>query len=328
MTTDGLIFALPSKGSLHDPMVALFERCFLKPKRDHGGRSYSGRLQGIEGSTIIYARADDVAEIVGTGQAHVGVTGLDLVMESQPADFSDQVGLVVPDLGFGRASLTIGVPNTWIDVRSFSDLIDVAHEVRLKHQRPLRIATKFPHLTRSFFMRHGLSDFRLVASAGATEAAPRSGTADCIVDLVSSGTTYVANGLTAIDGGVVLDSQAALVANNDANRWTPNAIAAFEHFGSLLSGGLRAEAMRTIQTTLPAGHTKPPAELQDLLSDVHTFITTDGATAVSAVFHTDNVHEVLSRFRRQGACGTRISDCHIMADMGDNAFDQFLAELT
>jgi len=80
----------------------------------------------------------------------------------------------------------------------------------------LRIATKFVGLTRSFFARAGIWDYRIVESAGATEGAPAAGTAEAIVDITTTGSTLAANGLKVIDDGVILRSQANLVAARTA----------------------------------------------------------------------------------------------------------------
>jgi ATP phosphoribosyltransferase len=119
--------------------------------------------------------------------------------------------LVVP-LGFGFANVVVAVPQAWIDVRSMADLDDVATAFRLKHERKMRLATKYANLTRGFFAEHGVVDYRIVESTGATEGAPAAGTAEMIVDITTTGATLTANGLKVIDDGIILRSQANLVA--------------------------------------------------------------------------------------------------------------------
>src|SRR4029077_8253474 len=77
-------------------------------------------------------------------------------------------------------------------------------------------ATKYVNLTRGFFSGHGVTDYRIVESSGATEAAPAAGTAELIVDITTTGATLSANGLRVIDDGVILRSQANLVAARGA----------------------------------------------------------------------------------------------------------------
>ena len=141
---------------------------------------------------------------------HLGITGEDLVREMIPR--SEQRVVMVTGLGFGFANVVVAVPQAWIDVRNMADLDDVATAFRLKHERKMRLATKYANLTRGFFAEHGVVDYRIVESSGATEGAPAAGTAEMIVDITTTGTTLAANGLKVIDDGVILRSQANLVA--------------------------------------------------------------------------------------------------------------------
>ena len=75
-----------------------------------------------------------------------------------------------------------------------ADLDDVATAFRLRHDRKMRVATKYVNLTRDFFAAHGIVDYRIVESSGATEGAPAAGTAELIVDITTTGTTLAANG--------------------------------------------------------------------------------------------------------------------------------------
>ena len=113
------------------------------------------------------------------------------------------------------------MPQAWIDVRNMADLDDVATAFRLKHDRKMRVATKYVNLTRGFFAEHGIVDYRIVESSGATEGAPAAGTAELIVDITTTGATLAANGLKVIEDGVILRSQANLVAARGARPGTP-----------------------------------------------------------------------------------------------------------
>ena len=141
---------------------------------------------------------------------HLGITGEDLVREMIPD--ADREVVFIDQLGFGFANVAVAVPQAWIDVRSMADLDDVATTFRLKHDRKMRLATKYANLTRGFFAEHGVVDYRIVESSGATEGAPAAGTAELIVDITTTGSTLAANGLKVIDDGIILRSQANLVA--------------------------------------------------------------------------------------------------------------------
>ena len=112
--------------------------------------------------------------------------------------------------------MVVAVPQAWIDVRTMADIDDVATAFRQHHDRKMRVATKYMNLTRGFFSAHGIIDYRIVESSGATEGAPAAGTAEMIVDITTTGTTLAANGLKIVDDGVILRSQANLVAARTA----------------------------------------------------------------------------------------------------------------
>src|SRR5690606_30397759 len=148
------------------------------------------------------------------GAVHLGVTGEDLVREMIPD--ADRRVTLIEGLGFGYANVVVAVPQAWIDVRTMADIDDVATAFRHHHGRKMRVATKYINLTRDFFSAHGIVDYRIVESAGATEGAPAAGTAEMIVDITTTGATLAANALKIVDDGVILRSQANLVAARGA----------------------------------------------------------------------------------------------------------------
>ncbi len=93
-----------------------------------------------------------------------------------------------------------------------TDLDDVAEQFYRAHARRLRVATKYKNLTRRFFAAHGVTGYRIVESAGATEGAPASGAAELIVDITTTGSTLAANHLKILDDGLILESCAVLAA--------------------------------------------------------------------------------------------------------------------
>ena len=140
---------------------------------------------------------------------------------------ADDKVVLLEGLGFGHANVVVAVPEAWIDVRDMADLDDVATAFRTRHDRRLRVATKYLNLTRGFFARHAIVDYRIVESTGATEGAPAAGSAELIVNITTTGTTLAANGLKIVEDGVILRSQANLsppAAQPGARtRWKPRA---------------------------------------------------------------------------------------------------------
>ena len=208
--TAPLILAVPAKGRLQQNAESFFARSGLELIKPRGARDYRGAIAGLEGVEIAYLSAAEITAQLGQGAVHLGVTGEDLVREMIPD--ADREVVFVDQLGFGFANVAVAVPQAWIDVRNMADLDDVATAFRLKHERKMRLATKYANLTRNFFTDHGVVDYRIVESSGATEGAPAAGTAELIVDITTTGATLAANGLKVIDDGIILRSQANLIA--------------------------------------------------------------------------------------------------------------------
>ena len=97
-----------------------------------------------------------------------------------------------------------------------ADLEEAGALFAAEHGRRLRIATKYPNLTRRFFAAKGVVHYRTVESLGATEGAPAAGVAEGIVDITSTGATLQANGLRILSDGIILQSEANLVASKVA----------------------------------------------------------------------------------------------------------------
>ncbi len=203
-----LIIAIPSKGRIEEESHALFARAGMPIKKDGGVRDYSGQLESVAGVVVRFLSSSEIASALESGAAHLGITGLDLIQD-RTLDWEKSIELVQP-LGFGRADVVVGVPRAWIDVDSMADLAEVGHDFRHRHHRHMRVATKYARLTRAHFAQHGVTDYRIVESAGATEAAPANGGAEFIVDITTTGATLKANGLKVPEDGVILRSEAYL----------------------------------------------------------------------------------------------------------------------
>lgn len=210
-----LVLAVPSKGRLQENASAFFARAGLAFAQQKGERNYRGVIAGLADVEVAFLSASEIVAQLASGTAHLGITGEDLVRE-QVADVAGTMELITP-LGFGSANVVVAVPQAWIDVATMADLDDIAEDMRLRHGRKLRVATKYVNLTRRFFAGHGVTDYRIVESLGATEGAPAAGTAEIIVDITTTGSTLAANALKVLDDGVMLASEANLVASMKAS---------------------------------------------------------------------------------------------------------------
>jgi ATP phosphoribosyltransferase len=217
--TAPLILAVPAKGRLQENAESFFAGAGLQLIKPRGARDYRGAVAGLDAIEVAYLSASEITSQLAQGAVHLGVTGEDLVREQMPD--ADKRLVLIEALGFGHANVVVAVPQAWIDVRTMADIDDVATAFRHTHGRKLRVATKYINLTRNFFSRHGVIDYRIVESAGATEGAPAAGTAELIVDITTTGTTLVANALKIIEDGTILRSQANLVAARRADWGEP-----------------------------------------------------------------------------------------------------------
>ncbi len=243
--SDTLILAVPSKGRLQENVHAFFARAGMPLVQARGARDYRGALGGVDNVEVAYLSASEIAAALAAGVVHVGVTGEDLVRENIP--HADTRVMLLEKLGFGQANVVVAVPQAWIDVRSMEDLDDVAGHFHSRTGRRIRVATKYVNLTRSFFARHGIVDYRIVESAGATEGTPASGSAELIVDITTTGATLSANGLKVVDDGVILRSEANLVASLTAE-WTNGIRAAAHAMFDRMAAEKRARTMREVRT--------------------------------------------------------------------------------
>ncbi len=240
-----LIIAVPAKGRLQENAENFFARAGLRLVKPRGARDYRGTIDGLDGVEIAYLSAAEITAQLAQGSAHMGVTGEDLVREMIP-NADDRV-ILLDGLGFGFANVVVAVPQAWIDVRSMADVDDVATAFRLRHNRKMRVATKYVNLTRDFFGKCGIADYRIVESLGATEGAPAAGTAELIVDITTTGNTLAANALKIVDDGVMLRSQANLVAARTAD-WKNGALDTARKILDRIAGQDRAHAFREMRT--------------------------------------------------------------------------------
>lgn len=261
MSDAPLVLAVPSKGRLQENATAFFGRAGLKFVKSRGERDYRGAIAGVDGAEVAFLSASEIVAQLASGAAHLGITGEDLVRE-QVADADSAVEMLTP-LGFGHANVVVAVPQAWIDVRNMADLEDVASTMRARHGRKLRVATKYVNLTRRFFARHGLADYRIVESLGATEGAPAAGTAEIVVDITTTGATLQANALKVLDDGVMLASEANLVASVRAP-WGERALAAARAILARIAAEEEARTIREVRARLP----QPLGSLDDILSQL------------------------------------------------------------
>ena len=272
-----LVLAVPSKGRLQENVHAFFARAGLPILQGRGARDYRGCIAGLDEVEVWFLSASEIATQLAAGAVHLGVTGEDLVREQVP-NAEQRVAFVAP-LGFGYANVVVAVPQAWIDVRTMQDLDDVAAQLRARRGRRLRVATKYVNLTRGFFARCGVGDYRIVESLGATEGAPASGAADAIVDITTTGATLAANALKVLDDGTVLRSEANLIASLTAP-WSAAERSAAAEMLSRIAAEERARRMREVRL-----RAEDPRRLLDLAAERFGAGVPFGQDGTTAVLH-------------------------------------------
>ena len=263
-----LILAVPAKGRLQENAEAFFARAGIPLVKPRGARDYRGAVTGLPNVEVAYLSASEIAGQLAQGAVHLGVTGEDLLRE-MIHDAAKRI-VMVDGLGFGHANVVVAVPQAWIDVHSMADLDDVATAFRHRHDRKMRVATKYVNLTREFFASHGIVDYRIVESSGATEGAPAAGSAELIVDITTTGATLAANALKIVDDGVILRSQANLVASRAAP-WGDAEREAARSMLDRIAAQARARACREMRTRFPACNDALLGEIRDRFGVVTPF---------------------------------------------------------
>jgi ATP phosphoribosyltransferase len=273
---DRLRLAVPNKGRLVEPTLALLHDAGLV--FEEHDRSLVARVQNYD-LDILFVRTNDIIEFVGDGVADLGITGIDLLSESG----SDLPRL--RSLGYGHCRLAAAVPSD-SPYRAVEDLAG------------LRVATAHPRSTREFFERSAVP-VEVIPISGAVEVAPRLGLAEAIVDLVSTGSTLVMNGLRPIAD--VLASEAVLVGNRDAVEHRADDLSAID---TMLSAVIAARGRKYLMMNAPSARLAEVAALLPALESPTVIpLSHEGMVAVHSVVGADEVWGLLPRLKASGASG-------------------------
>ena len=205
---DLITIGLPSKGRLKDKAISFFYKNGFKILQSKKERNYFGVIENEPNVKIIFLHAKEIIQRLGDGTLDIGVSGLDLLGESDK-NLRDKIS-IKRKLDFGNADLIIAVPDDWIDVQTMADLEEVSFDIRAKKNRRLRVATKYPNLTNDFLISKGVTQYKIIPSLGATETYPFIGSSEIITDITSTGKTLEDNNLRVLKDGLILSSTACL----------------------------------------------------------------------------------------------------------------------
>lgn len=205
--------ALPSKGQLGESTLLFFQACGLRISKTNP-RQYTATIPSMPEISVLFQRSADVPRTVSHGDVDLGITGFDTLEEHALED--DANAMVLHEgLGYGGCSLVLAVPDTW-PVQNTEQLAAYAQS-----QGGLRVATSFPNLTTHFLAKCKVKPIKVVLASGALEAMPTIGSADFISDITATGTTLRDNHLHTLEDGIILRSEACLIANPDSLRANP-----------------------------------------------------------------------------------------------------------
>jgi ATP phosphoribosyltransferase len=319
-----LILAVPSKGRLQENAEHFFARAGLELVKPRGAREYRGAIKNLDGIEIAYLSAAEITTQLAQGAVHLGITGEDLIREMIP--HSDQRIVFIAGMGFGYANVVVAVPQAWIDVRSMSDLDDVATAFRHRNNRKMRLATKYANLTRGFFAEHGIVDYRIVESSGATEGAPAAGTAEMIVDITTTGVTLAANGLKVVEDGTILRSQAYLVAARTAD-WDERKREAVRLLLDRIAAQKRAEAYREVRTRFAGMNDTLLAAARDKFGVVSPFGGPTSSGMLTLHCPPEYVHALASFLREHGAEAVSVAALDYVYAREDALYAKIATEL-
>ena len=215
MTKNILNIGIPSKGRLRKDVLNIFKKKKLTLISERGERDLLGSIKQYKNIKILYLHAREIIERLGDGSLDIGFSGFDLLKESE-INTQKKIN-VLKRYDFGKATLVVAIPDPWIDVQTVADLEEIAFEFKDKKKKRLRVATKYPNLTREFLFSKGVTQFKLIDSLGATEAYPFIGSSEIITDITSTGETLKANNLRILKDGEILQSEACMMISKSSN---------------------------------------------------------------------------------------------------------------
>ena len=205
---------IPSKGRLRKDVLKIFKNKKLQLISERGERDLFGSIKKLPNIKVVYLHAREIIERLSDGSLDLGFSGYDLLKESE-INVQKKIS-INKKYGFGKANLVVAIPDQWIDVQTIADLEEIAFDFKDKKKKRLRVATKYPNLTREFLFSKGVTQFKLVNSLGATETYPFTGSSEIITDITSTGETLKANNLRVLKDGEILKSEACMMVSKSS----------------------------------------------------------------------------------------------------------------
>lgn len=327
---DDIRLALPSKGRIAEDSLSFLEAAGLRVHKPNP-RQFEASIPALPGLSVLFQRAGDIVVSVRDGSVDFGISAWDAVQERAGEDGG--ILTLHKELDFSHCTLNVIVPEDWAGVKTMTDLRAWGESLG----RPLRVATKFPHLTREFLSKHGVEDVRLIDSEGTLEVAPAIGYADLISDLVSTGTTLRDNRLRRLEDGQILSSQACLIANRGALRSRQDALDMAKTLLEYIEAHLRAATHVAIFANIRG---KSPAVIAEKMfaqsvigglqgPTISPVVTREGGDwyAVHIIVARDRLAEAIAELRRIGGSGVVVGPVTYIFEEEPEAYQAMLRAL-
>lgn len=274
-----LKFGVPNKGRLNERAIELLTRSGLDLGEEIGRKLYvKARNQDVE---VLFVRAQDIPEFIAKGAIDVGITGEDQVAEAG-VDIVKRL-----ELRFGYCHMALAVP----EESRITDAEGIADGTR--------VATSYPNIAKRYFDSLG-KDVNIIVVSGAAEIMPYLGIADCIVDLVSTGSTLKMNRM--VEAGRILDSQACVFTSERALKEHGREI---EELVDSIDSVIGAESKRYLMANVPRDRVAQAEAIIPGL-DGPTILEIAGRgdfVALHAVIESEDMFRIITDLKRIGAKG-------------------------
>jgi len=298
--------------------LALLKDCQLNVVKPNP-RQYVASISQLPDLEVWFQRASDVVRKMIYGDVDLGIVGHDMLAEIGAYD--PDLVVVHDALGFGQCHLALGVPQggKFADVHSLDDL----RSMPWSEASPIRVVTGYQNIARKYFQDKGFQHVKLLSADGALEAAPAMGSADIILDLVSTGVTLRENNLREIEGGKIMESQGVLVASRSALLGRPELLPLCRELIERLEAHLVAEnyysvianmrgetaeevASKLLQSELLKGLQGPTVSPVYTADTSSPFGAKVGLYAAVACIHKKKLYPAVKEFRRLGGSGVLV----------------------
>jgi len=216
MNKEKIKIGIVSKGRLKEDSEKVLKKKKLRIFFERGKRELIGKIKGRPNISVSFMHAREILDQLSIGNLDIGISGLDLLKESE-INIQKNIKLE-KKLNFGFATLVLACPNEFIDLFTTLDLDEVAEDYKKSNKSLLKIGTKYVNLTRKFLYSRGVTNFTIVKSLGSTELMCAMNSAQLISDITSSGATLKQNNLRILNDGEILKSQACIFSSKKSKK--------------------------------------------------------------------------------------------------------------